>query len=58
MGQTRYMISPGSTPGTVTVTWEMTGDHAGISKLMWPIMNGVLTKAFNRGLEKLAALVE
>jgi Polyketide cyclase / dehydrase and lipid transport len=58
VGQTRYMISPGSSADSVTVTWEMTGEHAGIRKLMWPIMNGVLTKAFNRGLEKLAALVE
>jgi hypothetical protein len=58
VGQTRYMISPGSTPDSVTVTWEMTGEHAGFRKLLWPIMNGVLTKAFNRGLEKLAALVE
>ena len=58
IASTRYMISPGSSSETVTVTWEMTGEHAGIRKLMWPIMNGVLTKAFNRGLEKLAALVE
>ncbi len=58
LATTRYMISPGSKPGTVTVTWEMTGEHQGLQRLMWPIMNGVLTKAFNRGLEKLAALVE
>jgi hypothetical protein len=58
VGQTRYMISPGSSADSVTVTWEMTGEHAGFRKLLWPIMNGVLTKAFNRGLEKLAALVE
>lgn len=58
LASTRYMISPGSTDGTVTVTWEMSGEHKGIQKLMWPIMNSVLTKAFNRGLEKLAALVE
>jgi len=58
VGQTRYMISPGSSADTVTVTWEMTGEHAGFRKLLWPIMNGVLGKAFDRGLEKLAALVE
>lgn len=58
VASTRYMISPGSQDGTVTVTWEMSGEHKGLQKLMWPIMNGVLTKAFNRGLEKLAALVE
>ena len=58
VGQTRYMISPGSSADTVTVTWEMTGEHQGFRKLLWPIMNSVLTKAFNRGLEKLAALVE
>jgi len=58
VGQTRYMISPGSTADSVTVTWEMTGEHKGVQKLLWPIMNGVLTKAFNRGLEKLAGLVE
>lgn len=58
LASTRYMISPGSKAGTVTVTWEMSGEHSGFRKLMWPIMNGVLTKAFNRGLEKLAALVE
>lgn len=58
LASTRYMISPGSADGTVTVTWEMSGEHKGIQKLMWPIMNSVLTKAFNRGLEKLAALVE
>ena len=58
VASTRYMISPGSTEGTVTVTWEMSGEHAGLQKLMWPIMNGVLTKAFNRGLEKLASIVE
>ena len=58
VASTRYMISPGSTSDTVTVTWEMSGEHAGFQKLLWPIMNGVLTKAFNRGLEKLAALVE
>ena len=57
-GTTRYMISPGSTEGTVTVTWEMTGEHGGFRKLLWPIMSGVLGKAFDRGLEKLAALVE
>lgn len=56
LATTRYMISPGSTAGTVTVTWEMSGEHSGIRKLMWPIMNGILTKAFNRGLEKLDAL--
>ena len=58
VGQTRYMISPGSSADSVTVTWEMTGEHAGFRKLLWPIMNGVLGKAFDRGLEKLAALVE
>jgi hypothetical protein len=58
MASTRYMIRPGSSPDTVTVTWEMTGEHVGFRKLLWPIMNGVLGKAFNRGLEKLAALVE
>jgi hypothetical protein len=58
VGQTRYMISPGSTPDSVTVTWEMTGEHAGFRKLLWPIMNSVLGKAFDRGLEKLAGLVE
>jgi hypothetical protein len=58
VGQTRYMISPGSSAETVTVTWEMTGEHAGFRKLLWPIMNGVLGKAFDRGLEKLAAIVE
>ena len=58
VASTRYMISPGSASDTVTVTWEMSGEHAGLQKLMWPIMNSVLTKAFNRGLEKLAALVE
>ncbi len=58
VGQTRYMISPGSTSDSVTVTWEMTGEHKGLRKLMWPIMAGVLGKAFDRGLEKLAALVE
>ncbi len=57
-GTTRYMISPGSTSDSVTVTWEMTGEHRGIQKLLWPIMAGVLGKAFDRGLEKLAALVE
>ena len=40
------------------MTWEMTGEHRGIQKLMWPIMASVLGKAFDRGLEKLAALVE
>ena len=58
LASTRYMISPGSSADTVTVTWEMTGEHAGFRKLLWPIMNGVLGKAFDRGLEKLAALVE
>lgn len=58
LASTRYMISPGSADGTVTVTWEMTGEHAGFRKLLWPIMNGVLTKAFDRGLEKLASIVE
>ena len=58
VASTRYMISPGSSSDTVTVTWEMSGEHKGLQKLMWPIMNGVLTKAFNRGLEKLASLVE
>ena len=58
VGQTRYMISPGASADSVTVTWEMTGEHAGFRKLLWPIMNGVLGKAFDRGLEKLAALVE
>ncbi len=58
VGQTRYMISPGSTSDSVTVTWEMTGEHKGLRKLMWPIMASVLGKAFDRGLEKLAALVE
>ncbi len=58
LASTRYMISPGSSADTVTVTWEMSGEHAGFRKLLWPIMNGVLGKAFERGLEKLAALVE
>lgn len=58
LASTRYMISPGSSADTVTVTWEMSGEHAGFRKLLWPIMNGVLGKAFDRGLEKLAALVE
>jgi hypothetical protein len=58
LASTRYMISPGSSPDTVTVTWETTGEHVGFRKLLWPIMNGVLGKAFSRGLEKLAALVE
>ena len=58
IASTRYMISPGSSEGTVTLTWEMSGEHSGFQKFMWPIMNGVLTKAFNRGLEKLAGLVE
>jgi Polyketide cyclase / dehydrase and lipid transport len=58
VGQTRYMISPGASADSVTVTWEMTGEHAGFRKLLWPIMNGVLGKAFDRGLEKLATLVE
>lgn len=58
LASTRYMISPGSSADTVTVTWEMSGEHAGFRKLLWPIMNGVLGKAFERGLEKLAAIVE
>ena len=55
---TRYMISPGSSADSVTVTWEMSGEHAGFQRILWPIMSGVLGKAFDRGLEKLAAIVE
>lgn len=58
VADTRYMISPGSSPDTVTVTWEMSGEHAGFQRVLWPIMSGVLGKAFERGLEKLAAIVE
>ena len=58
LATTRYMISPGSSADTVTVTWEMTGEHTGFRKFGWFLFSKMLGKAFDRGLEKLAAIVE
>jgi hypothetical protein len=58
IASSRYMISPGSTPETVTVTWEMIGTHSIMSKMTWVFFSKMMYKAFDRGLEKLATLVE